>query len=161
MYFLDVFQKILLNFNVFYLHMLLIYYFPAFILLILAINHKITTLAGFLKLTNQSVLFKIFIYLFILNLCGVPPLPGFFIKLSLIKYLSFYQNILITLILILYNFIIFYFFLKNIKFFSLYKESSYFLGPLTFIELTLIYLCIYFFIFFFLIYPFFLPFFIV
>jgi NADH:ubiquinone oxidoreductase subunit 2 (subunit N) len=64
---------------------------------------------------NEYVAAKLFTVLFFLNLAGIPPLPGFFIKLNLLLFLINYINIYTAIIIILFNFTIFYFYIQFYK----------------------------------------------
>jgi NADH:ubiquinone oxidoreductase subunit 2 (subunit N) len=65
--------------------------------------------------SNISLIIIIFNILFFLNLAGVPPLPGFFIKLTFLINLIKYINIYLIIILIIINFTIFYFYIQFYK----------------------------------------------
>lgn len=57
----------------------------------------------------------IFYLIFFLNLAGVPPLPGFFIKIIIFKFVLKKFKIITILMLIIGNFTIFYLYLLNVK----------------------------------------------
>lgn len=121
-------------------------YFPLFltkytnIILIISNYSLITTLSFILfssfqliNLHNSNsnanklsvlILFNLF---FFLNLAGIPPFPGFFIKFNLLVSLLKYINIYLIIILIIINFTIFYFYIqfyKNIEIYTQTKKSN-------------------------------------
>lgn len=65
--------------------------------------------------SNTSLIIIVFNILFFLNLAGVPPLPGFFIKITFLLNLIKYINIYLIIILIIINFTIFYFYIQFYK----------------------------------------------
>lgn len=71
---------------------------------------------------NQILTLTLFNLLFLLNLAGIPPLPGFFIKINLLVNIINYINIYLTIIIIFANFTIFYFYIKFYK--TLYSYSK-------------------------------------
>jgi NADH:ubiquinone oxidoreductase subunit 2 (subunit N) len=99
--------------------------------------------------TNTSygtVLFFLLNIIFFLNLAGLPPLPGFFIKLNLLLYILSNFNLLLIIILIIINFTIFYFYIQfyktiknygKIKFININRRST----TLVVFSLTVVLLC--------------------
>lgn len=120
-------------------------YFPIFLskytnLLLIISNYSVITTISFLlfssfqliNLANSSsnanklsvlILFNLF---FFLNLAGIPPFPGFFIKLNLLVSLLKYINIYLIIILIIINFTIFYFYIQFYKNIEVYAKTKKF-----------------------------------
>lgn len=105
------------------------------ILLILS-NYTLLTILSFIifngfKVLNLSsttsnnhghVVYALFSLLFFLNLAGIPPLPGFFIKINFLLNLIKYINIYLVIILIITNFTIFYFYIQFYKTITNYSK---------------------------------------
>lgn len=91
---------------------------------------------------NQHSIFSWFILLFFLNLAGVPPLPGFFIKLNLLIPMLGHINIFLITILIVINFTIFYLYIQLYKNIQNYGKVKYCNIPSWIVYGVLISLCL-------------------
>jgi len=99
---------------------------------------KSFTLKTNLGSTSMTII-GLFNVLFFLNLAGVPPLPGFFIKLNLLFNFIECINIYLILIVLVANFTIFYFYVQFYK--NVYSYSSLRNGNVN-IKLTVSYLSV-------------------
>lgn len=73
---------------------------------------------------NKLSVIGLFNLFFFLNLAGIPPFPGFFIKLNLLMSLIKYINIYLIIILIIINFTIFYFYIQFYKNIEIYVQTK-------------------------------------
>ena len=64
----------------------------------------------------------LFNLIFFLNLAGVPPLPGFFIKINFLFNILNYINIYLLFIILIINFTIYYFYIQFYKFIWNYSK---------------------------------------
>lgn len=64
----------------------------------------------------ESKGYRLLLIILLLNLAGVPPLPGFFIKVKILQFILIKTNYWVVSIITIINFYIFYFYIKNIKF---------------------------------------------
>lgn len=84
-------------------------------------EHKVNSLKYLNSNTQSNILFPLTLVLFFLNLAGIPPLPGFFIKLNLLTFIINQANIVTITILVIVNFTVFYLYIqfyKNINTFA-------------------------------------------
>ena len=119
----------LIKTNILYIYYLLIYsFFLLAILLLFKYNYLLDYSTGFLNINIYLIL------LFIITISGIPPLTGFFLKLTFLYNIIFYNNLLFIIFIILglslslfiylrfINYIIIY---KNLNFFYVYKKIYY------------------------------------
>lgn len=92
-----------------------------FFVFILLQNQSLKNL-GSTSSNNFSVI--IFCTIFFLNLAGLPPLPGFFIKLNFLLLILTNIKIINIIILILVNFTIFYFYIQFYKYVYTYGKAK-------------------------------------
>lgn len=70
---------------------------------------------------------NLFFLIFLLNLAGLPPLPGFFLKLYLLNLFLKKINLITIVFLIVINFVAFYLYIRNYKNLTFIKKYFYFL----------------------------------
>lgn len=117
---------ILIKANILYIYYLLLYtFFVLALLLILRYNYMLDYSSGFINIYIYLII------LFIITLSGIPPLTGFFLKLTFLYIIFLNHNLLFFLLIILglsislfiylrfINYIIIY---KNLKFFTYYNK---------------------------------------
>ena len=105
------------------------------IILILISIYLVTTATGFVVLyklqyqnlksntTDTNLITKLSITILFLNLAGVPPLPGFFIKFYLLLFFLKKSNFIINIILVTVNFTIFYLYIQFYKYIQVYTKA--------------------------------------
>lgn len=103
------------DFTLYYIYLNIIIYLIPLVLFYFSLSESTNSLSGLTKLANKDILQKVTILFFILNLAGIPPLPGFFIKLNIFLIISKKINISMVLLFTVINFIIFFFYIKNYR----------------------------------------------
>lgn len=83
---------------------------------------KVLNLNATTSNNNGHLIYVLFSLFFFLNLAGIPPLPGFFIKINFLLNLVKYINLYLVIILIITNFTIFYFYIQFYKTVSNYSK---------------------------------------
>ncbi len=102
---------------------------------------------------NNIFFFKFFILIFFLNLAGIPPLLGFFLKLLMFLFLFFKSSLVFILFFLFFNMFSLFFYLSNVKSYVNFKKKNLLNVYVFFtkINLSFIFYCtfLYFFLFFF------------
>lgn len=87
---------------------------------------------------NKLSTFTLFNLFFFLNLAGIPPFPGFFIKISFLLNILQNINLHLVIILIIINFTIFYFYIQFYKNIEVYSKTKKVNNLRTTISLTVV-----------------------
>lgn len=98
-----------------YIYLNMVIYCIPLIFFYLYLDNSETSLVILSKNNKKLFLVKLALLLFIVNLAGLPPLPGFFIKLNLFLILSNCTNLIVSLMFVVLNFVIFFFYVKSYK----------------------------------------------
>nr|NP_039476.1 unnamed protein product [Paramecium aurelia]P15577.1 RecName: Full=NADH-ubiquinone oxidoreductase chain 2; AltName: Full=NADH dehydrogenase subunit 2 [Paramecium tetraurelia]AAA79255.1 NADH dehydrogenase subunit 2 [Paramecium aurelia]CAA34043.1 unnamed protein product [Paramecium aurelia] len=104
---------------------------------------------------NNIFFFKFFVLIFFLNLAGIPPLLGFFLKFLIFFFLFFKTNLAFILIFLGFNMATLFFYLSTVKSFVNRKQASVLNSFNFFIRAELSFLYFFNFFYFFLFFAFF------
>ncbi len=104
---------------------------------------------------NNVFFFKFFVLVFFLNLAGIPPLLGFFLKFLVFFFLFFKTSFVFVLIFLFLNMASLFFYLSTVKSFVNKKQSSILSSFNFFLRLDLNFIFFFNFFYFFLFFSFF------
>jgi NADH:ubiquinone oxidoreductase subunit 2 (subunit N) len=111
----------------FYLYLNIVVYIIPLIMFYLLISESQLTLQSLHTPNKSNYLTKMAVLFFLINLAGLPPLPGFFIKLNLFLIFLNYTNIISAIFFVVLNFIVFFFYIKS------YRNLKYVLVNITYL----------------------------
>jgi NADH:ubiquinone oxidoreductase subunit 2 (subunit N) len=114
----------------FYLYLNIVVYIIPLIMFYLLISESQLTLQSLHTPNKSNYLTKMAVLFFLINLAGLPPLPGFFIKLNLFLIFLNYTNIISAIFFVVLNFIVFFFYIKS------YRNLKYVLVNITSLPIT-------------------------
>lgn len=93
---------------------ILLYLIPTTIFFLIMDDDSISSLSNLSRYSGKTIT-KTVVILFFLNLAGLPPLPGFFLKLNLFVFFFKKCNLWVSLILVLFNYTSFYLYVSSLK----------------------------------------------
>lgn len=128
--------------NLFIYYLLLYSYFVIALLLILRYNYMLEYSSGFLNVNIFLIL------LFVITISGIPPLTGFFLKLTFLYVIFFNDNLTFFLFVIIGLSISLFIYLRFINYIIIYKKLNFLLlnNKIYYNTYVITYLSIFFFI---------------
>ena len=104
---------------------LIIYIMTSIIGFFIFYKLKVSSLKSLPVAQKKNFFLKFSLVIFFLNLSGVPPLPGFFIKINFLFFFLKKTNLIISGILLIINFAIFYLYIQFFKYVYTYTKAKF------------------------------------